>query len=868
MSDSKWNDVKLLFHEAIDLNPKERKIFLSQNCQDKDLLREVEELLISSEASGDFIADSAVIEAGLFASNKSRIGEQIGNYEIVREIGRGGMGAVYLAVRADDEFSQQVALKIVKRGMDTDFIVNRFRNERQILASLNHPNIARLFEGGTTEDDLPYFVMEFVDGQDLFSYCNNENSTVEERLQIFRRVCSAVSYAHQNLIVHRDLKPSNILVTADGTPKLLDFGIAKILNLENEAENTKTTGIFRLLTPEYASPEQIRGEKITTVSDVYSLGVLLYQLLTGQSPYQTKSYDEIIHAVCDTDPIEPSSAISRWDLVEKTLENEKITTDVVGIDNPKSQIPNPKSLRGDLDNIIIKALKKEPERRYASVQEFSEDIRRHLVGLPVTAIADSTSYRVGKFVKRHRAGVFAGVLIFFTILSATAITGWQAFVAERERAKAERRFDDVRQLANTILFDHYERIKNLPGATEARAKLVSDAIIYLDKISSESGNNPDLQRELVGAYRKLGAIQGSTVEGGNLGQYVASRENYLKAVAIQENLAINNKATIDDQRTLGNLYLEVGLIFEKKDERPIQAEYVEKGLKTFQTLKSDNPNQLQGKADFARAMWHWAYIVRLKGDNQGAIKIYSQVAEIYEELGKGSELPQKYKRSAALTYKNIGSIYILENDFPKSLEFYQKAFVYDKENAEISTDNVESQMDLVFTHNCLGSAYFNLKEIEKAIAEYKISIPILEKLNSLDAKNRFIERTLFNGYSKLGELYRDNNEFSEAESYFQKCQKILNSKESKEVGTSEKTHIADYFWKYGELFLRKSDLEKNKSQKLNNLREAKVKLEEAERIYEALKSENILDPAYLENPAKIAESLNKVEREIELNSEK
>jgi eukaryotic-like serine/threonine-protein kinase len=351
--------IKELFHEALDVPLSERADFLAANCRDEETRNEVENLLKFHDAAGDFIVAPAVIESGAVGEifgeeTENRIGEKIGHYEIVREIGRGGMGAVYLAIRADDEFRQEVALKIVKRGMDTDFIVNRFRNERQILAGLNHPNIARLLEGGTTDDGLPYFVMEYVDGKYLLTYCNEKNLALEERLNIFRRICAAVSYAHQNLIVHRDLKPSNILISDDGTPKLLDFGIAKLLN-ENNFD--KTTGVMRLLTPEYASPEQIRGESISTASDVYSLGVILYQLLTGQSPYQTtsKSYEEIVDSVCQTEPPLPSNI---WRDAETrrrgdTENNRQVSTKIAA--SPTHRVAA-SQLKGDLDNIILKAL--------------------------------------------------------------------------------------------------------------------------------------------------------------------------------------------------------------------------------------------------------------------------------------------------------------------------------------------------------------------------------------------------------------------------------------------------------------------------------------------------------------------------------
>src|SRR6476659_5824678 len=288
----RWARVKQLFDATADLAPDERAVLLARECDGDNALRlEVESLLESDRLTGEFIEESiAEIPPDLFPdhSDESLVGRQFGAYQIIREIGRGGLGAVYLAARADDEYRKEVALKIVRRGLDTEDILRRFRNERQILAQLDHPNIARLIDGGTTEDGLPYFVMEYVKGEAVTTYCDAARPNTAERLNLFRKVCGAVTYAHQNLVIHRDLKPSNILVTADGEPKLLDFGIAKLLGADEEPLAQTMAG-QRFMTPAYASTEQVKGERITTASDVYSLGVLLYELLTGRRPYRLKT---------------------------------------------------------------------------------------------------------------------------------------------------------------------------------------------------------------------------------------------------------------------------------------------------------------------------------------------------------------------------------------------------------------------------------------------------------------------------------------------------------------------------------------------------------------------------------------------------
>ncbi|MBA2731781.1 MAG: serine/threonine protein kinase, partial [Acidobacteria bacterium] len=373
---ARWKKIDGIFKTALELSPAECAAFLEKACaSDKELRHEVE-MLIKSDAEASSFLDAPAIEsaASLLKNNDvaSLAGQTIGSYKIIREIGHGGMATVYLAMRADDQYSQHVAIKLIGRGMNTRDILTRFRHERQILANLEHPNIARLLDGGTATDGLPYFVMEYIEGQPIDQYCNTKKSTIVERLKLFRTVCAAVHYAHQNLVIHRDIKPGNILVTAEGTSKLLDFGIAKLLNPELTAQTIPMTApAIRPMTPDYASPEQVRGQQITTASDIYSLGVLLYELLTGQRPYHLKSTSplEIERIICEQEPERPSESIEEVPLRNGELKNTL-----------QLNLLNPKLLRGDLDNIVLKAMRKEPDRRYASAEQFSEDIRRHLEG--------------------------------------------------------------------------------------------------------------------------------------------------------------------------------------------------------------------------------------------------------------------------------------------------------------------------------------------------------------------------------------------------------------------------------------------------------------------------------------------------------
>lgn len=369
MKNLDWQKIEEIFEKAVEMPPAERNAYLAEVCNgDENLRQQIEKLILADEQTNHFL-DSPIFVSDSFAENiedsvaPSFSGKKIGKYRLIKELGRGGMGAVFLAERDDSEFQKRVAVKLIKRGMDTDFILKRFRHERQILATLEHPNIAHLLDGGTTEDGLPFFVMEFVEGQPITNFCKEKKLSINELLQIFLQVCAAVEYAHQNSIIHRDLKPANIIVTNDGTPKLLDFGIAKILNPELAANTIEpTASILRLMTPEYASPEQIKGETLTPATDIYSLGVLLYELLTEKRPYKfsSRAPHEIARVICETEPLVPSE-------VKRKKEKGKINE--------------------DLDKIILKALRKNPSERYESVKDFAKDIQNYLNGAPVSADA-------------------------------------------------------------------------------------------------------------------------------------------------------------------------------------------------------------------------------------------------------------------------------------------------------------------------------------------------------------------------------------------------------------------------------------------------------------------------------------------------
>jgi eukaryotic-like serine/threonine-protein kinase len=417
-----WQRVKELFSSALDRVAGEREVFLAEACAgNQELLEQVRSLLREHERLAEVQPSIAEPSLSQLSSTDSMSGRRLGAYRILRRVGQGGMATVYLAVRADNQYRKTVAIKMVPAGVDNEALIRRFRNERQTLAALDHPHIVKLVDAGTTDDGLPFLVMDYVEGTRLDRYCDHHKLTINERLQLFRKVCDAVSYAHQRLIIHRDLKPSNILVTAEGAPKLLDFGIAKLMIPEAAATLVLTGTGQRLMTPEYASPEQVRGEPLTNATDVYSLGVVLYELLTGHRPVRVKSRSpmDMERAICEEEPSKPSVVVTRS--VEQQREDGTAKTSTPE-EISRLRTSDPKTLshqlHGDLDAILITALRKEPQRRYTSVHEFSEDIGRHLESLPIKARPGTAGYRLTKFFRRHREAM---VVSLFAIVVAMTI---------------------------------------------------------------------------------------------------------------------------------------------------------------------------------------------------------------------------------------------------------------------------------------------------------------------------------------------------------------------------------------------------------------------------------------------------------------
>ena len=569
-------DVRDIFDRAADLRPEERAVFLDGACGDDERLRhDVERLLAAHDRLGADFDTLSDTDVNLTPRLSKHIPEVLGAYRVVKELGHGGVGAVYLAVRNDDEYQKQVAIKLLRPGIESDEIVQRFRRERQILATIDHPFIAKLLDGGSTVDGLPYLVMEFIDGQPIDVYCDEHRLPVSQRLDLFCNVCDAVHFAHQNLVVHRDLKPANILVSSDGVPKLLDFGIAKLLRptLSGTVEATRPEA--RMMTPEYASPEQVKGESITTATDVYSLGVLLYKLLTGHTPYRlrTGQFHELAQAICERDPARPSTVI---DVEEETTDGRGRLTRITpqSVSGSREGTPDRlrRKLRGDLDHIVLASMRKEPHLRYASAEQFSDDIRRYRDGLPVRARKGTWSYRTSRFVKRHSLGLAAVTLFILGLIAAIALT-----VVERKRAEREStRARAVIQFLTSTLAAVDPRIAQ--GEEPTVRKLLDEAELRLV-------NLPYLEES---AIREV--IAESRFQLGHLRQ---AREQYQKlVVSATTNLGAGHRDTVEARTGLAATESELGALREAEVDarlavqgyKPIESAEPRGSLRAWNTL--------------------------------------------------------------------------------------------------------------------------------------------------------------------------------------------------------------------------------------------------------------------------------------------
>ncbi len=745
MASPGWRRSKEVFLAALTRVPELRGVFLNEACGgDDELRREVDRLLAAHDAAGGFLSSPIGLdphgaeEAGGHDSGPQRIGP----YRILDTIAHGGMGTVYKAVRDDDAFRKTVALKLVRGGRHSDYFERRFRQERQILAGLQHPNIATVLDGGTNEDGQPYLVMEYVEGQPITDFCAAREMGTRERLALFRTVCGAVQYAHQNLVVHRDIKPANVLVDGHGVPKLLDFGIAKLLASGVDPDLAPTATVLPVMTPEYASPEQVKGQAVTTASDVYSLGVLLYELLAGRRPYevQTDSLEAIVQAVCQTEPIAPSEAV----------------TGRAGTTPPARTLPPASELRGDLDTIVLKALRKEPERRYRTAHELSEDLRRHLEGLPVTARADTIGYRAGKFVRRHRTVVAAAVLVSASLVGGIVATTRQARLAQR-------RFDEARRLIHTVIFDIQPKMGAVSGTTPLRKDLIESTLQYLEALAKDAGDNPALLRELSASYVQLARVQGFQGES-NVGDTEAARRTLGEAEKIVERLlkldpdgpdSLHEAVAVERNLALSFLYQGKYAEAQQHARRAIEMAEREVGIRP----------DFQAREDLADAH-------RTLGNTSDSGEGFARSREIYESLLLEKPDEPRVLRNLSQVYKYVAGLHYRKDEYRPGLDLIAKAREIDEQLLASNPENPQAQVDLTFSLNQLSWGHSHLGELAPALAAMEESLAMRERIATRNPGDARAQDNLAYAFRARARLWRQKGERGAARQDYLKAHAI------------------------------------------------------------------------------------------------
>lgn len=727
-----WATVKDILANALELPANARDAYLDHACGTSTALRaEVDELLAANspeflEVPAPEIHRTMLRSPGLDADARRRVGP----FTIVREIGRGGMGTVYLAERSDGEFERQVAIKVSPWGVDSALGGRRFRKERQILAALDHPNVARLIDSGTTSDGLLYFVMEYVDGVSLDRYCRDKLLSIAARLALFDDVCAAVEYAHQRLVVHRDIKPGNVLVAADGRVKLLDFGIATLLTPHD------STGITspRALTPDYASPEQLRGDAVTTLSDVYSLGVMLYELLAGTHPYASERRDlqSLVRALDGPPPSKPSSVIAR--------------------DNALAR-----SLRGDLDTIVMRAMDRDANRRYQSVQALRADLQRYLRAEPVTAQPDTLWYRTTKFVQRHRWPVVFASAAALALIGGAAGFAWQARVANAQRAAATRQSSSVRKLALTLLFDVHDSIATLPGATRAREQIVSRALASLDTLAKENqgdGRQADLQRDLATAFVKVGDVQGEPYRP-NLGHTEAALASYQRATSLLEPLVRANAHDTVAIRALAIAQLKIGAIHLRARNWNAAESAERSAVRWLESIRTSASGDSLTQMSLGNALKYFGDALAASDDMwsrdrvTAAREAYARSLSVFESLAGGRDRDPSLERAISSAYTRLGyassSLGLLTGDtahYTQSLEYHRRG--HERLVRALSRDPADGGLRRAVADCAMDMANVEVQRgnAAPALALLDSAGPMFESLARADAANVEARRDL------------------------------------------------------------------------------------------------------------------------------
>jgi eukaryotic-like serine/threonine-protein kinase len=740
-----WAQIRALFDEAMSLPAEDRAGYLAGITAGAGVLAEVVSLLEQADRTSALDQPAAV--TGGFSPAEgvsgSRAGEQLGPWCIESLLGRGGMGEVWLARRADGAYAGVAAIKVLRRGMDSGAVLGRFAQEQQALARLAHPHIARLLDAGRTPDGLPYFVMEHVDGRPISEAC--EGRPLEQRLALFLQLADAVAYAHRQLLVHRDLKPSNVLVSAvahgaatgmPGSVKLLDFGIAKALDPLQDVRPDQTLAGERPFTPHFASPEQVRGEPVGTATDIYSLGVLLYLMLTGIRPYgrEASTPHEAARSVLDELPTRPS-ALSP------------------GLVKDPQWLQTRRRLEGDLDNILLKTLDKSIDGRYASVDALAADIRAYLGGYPVSAQAPTAAYRLRKFVARNRLTTAAIATATLSVSAALAVSLWQGHQLRQQQMLAERRFNEVRQFARTMLFEVDTALKD--GPTAGREKLIATAQQYLDRLVQESQADPPLLRDLAESYERLGEIQGGTMQA-NVGRPDDARRSLLQALALRQRLEQLEPHDQANRRGLFSVSQRLGDDARARGDLAQALDFYAQALERVRSLAQAQPDDLALRLRRIEAERYWASVLYWPfnaslGQHARARPVIERLAHEMRGLLAAHPGDVRVLESAGGLLNQWSDFQRLAGELPAALATVRESLAVAQALARLEPAKPTWQRWLYLAEGRLGDALIDAGDTEGGLASWQQSLRRREALAQADPNNERAQRNLANGFGPLAE---------------------------------------------------------------------------------------------------------------------
>ena len=755
----RWEDIKRLFDEVAELDAPAREARLASGA-DADLADEVRSLVDWHDGSTGFLESPPARVADLLRD--AVIGQSLGPWHIVSVIGQGGMGVVYRAERADAAFTRQAAVKVIGPNADAASVVERFQRERQTLADLDHRNIARLLDGGTTPGGHPYFVMEFVDGQPIDHYCDTRRLPIDDRLELFLRVCNGVQYAHENLVVHRDIKPDNILVTADATPKLLDFGVARLLRGgAASGDDYADASATWLMTPDFASPEQMAGKASTTGTDVYSLGVVLYLLLTGTRPYRLHGAtpSEIL-ARLSASPAKPPSVVVLEGETAATRAEHRATT-------PAALA---RTLAGDLDAIIAKAIAIAPADRYHSVTDLVRDVKAYRASLPVGAHHPTAGYLARKFIRRHRRRVIAAAVVVVLGLAGVAAIAWQASVAARERGRAERRFNDVRQLANAFMFDVNDTIANVPGTMATRELIVKTTVEYLDSLARESADDPTLQRELARAWIRVGDVQGNP-SNANLGDTAGALRSYRRAVMLAEGARRAAPADVDAARALATAHRRLADVMAWSGDTAAALMESDTSKQLYDTVVQ-RAGTLENRLEAAIG---WIKEGDLLGNpnlpNAGrtteAAVAFTTGLAAFRALNQEHPGDTRVERFVGLSLERIGTLHEAAARWQEAETAYRESFEIRRALAAREPGHRNIQRDLAIAYEKLGKVERATGGTAAGLDNLRSALTQFERLTALDPADVNAARSAAISREVLGTALRESRQLAEARRLFE-----------------------------------------------------------------------------------------------------